>query len=74
MHSEHVQLVTEIPRGSRVSARALVVSGLGRRVRLRHDVTAIAARAGASCCTASEGESETHGSNGSFGELFFDAG
>ncbi|CAK9076250.1 unnamed protein product [Durusdinium trenchii] len=72
MHSEHVQLVTEIPRGSRVSARALVVSGLGRRVRLRHDVTAIAARAGASCCTASEGESETHGSNGSFGELFFD--
>ena len=32
-------------------------------LRLRHDVTAIAARAGASCCSVSEGESECHGND-----------
>ena len=32
-------------------------------LRLRHDVTAIAARGGTSCCTVSEGESEKRNSN-----------
>ena len=39
-------------------------------LRLRHDVTAIAARQSASCCAVSEGESEKHGSNKQADVLF----
>lgn len=70
--SEHTLLLARSPSGE--SPRQIFVCGaweaLGlphscadqfypTQIPLRHDVTAIAARGGASCCTVSEGESET---------------